>query len=62
MNMDATALPTLLLGGDATGSPQAQASWVKGLTLPSVRGLVGGGRCVCRPTATSRPRSMWPPN
>jgi hypothetical protein len=41
--MDATTLPTLLLGGDPTGSPQeTQASWADGLTLPSVRGLVVG--------------------
>lgn len=41
--MDSTTLPTLLLGGDPTGSPQeTQASWAKALTLPSVRGLVVG--------------------
>jgi len=41
--MDATTLPTLLLGGDPTGSPEeTYASWGKALTLPSVRGLVVG--------------------
>ena len=41
--MDATTLPTLLLGGDPIGPPQeTYASWGKALTLPSVRGLVVG--------------------
>ena len=41
--MDATALPTLLLGGDPADSPQkTYASWGEALTLPSVRGLVVG--------------------
>jgi hypothetical protein len=41
--MDATTLPTLLLGGDPTGSPhETYASWGKALTLPSVRGLLVG--------------------
>jgi len=41
--MDATTLPTLLLGGDPTGSPQeTYASWGQALTLSSVRGLVVG--------------------
>ena len=41
--MDATTLPTLLLGGDPAGSAQeTYASWGKALTLPSVRGLVVG--------------------
>jgi len=41
--MDATTLPTLLLGGDPTGPPQeTYTSWGKALTLPSVRGLVVG--------------------
>lgn len=41
--MDATTLPTLLLGGDPTGSPQeTYASWGRALTLPSVQGLVVG--------------------
>ena len=48
--MDSTTLPTLLLGGDPTGSPQeTQASWAKALTLPSVRGLVVG-RALLFPT------------
>jgi len=41
--MDATTLPTLLLGGDPTRSPaETYSSWGKALTLPSVRGLVVG--------------------
>jgi hypothetical protein len=41
--MEATTLPTLLLGGEPTGPPQeTHASWGKALELPSVRGLVVG--------------------
>jgi hypothetical protein len=41
--MDATTLPTLLLGGDPTGDPQdTYASWGRALELPAVRGLVVG--------------------
>jgi DhnA family fructose-bisphosphate aldolase class Ia len=40
--MDATTLPTLLLGGDPTDPDATFASWAKALTLPSVRGLVVG--------------------
>jgi hypothetical protein len=41
--MEATTLPTLLLGGDPTTAPEeTYASWGKALTLPSVRGLVVG--------------------
>ncbi len=41
--MEATTLPTLLLGGDPTGHPQdTYALWGKALELPSVRGLVVG--------------------
>lgn len=41
--MDATTLPTLLLGGDPHGDPQdTYASWGKALDLPAVRGLVVG--------------------
>ncbi len=41
--MDATTLPTLLLGGDPDGSPDdTYASWQAALALPSVRGLVLG--------------------
>jgi DhnA family fructose-bisphosphate aldolase class Ia len=41
--MDATTLPTLLLGGDPDGSPdETYASWEAALALPSVRGLVIG--------------------
>jgi len=41
--MEATTMPTLLLGGDPTAAPEATyASWGKALELPSVRGLVVG--------------------
>jgi DhnA family fructose-bisphosphate aldolase class Ia len=41
--MDATTLPTLLLGGDPHGDPRdTYASWGKALDLPAVRGLVVG--------------------
>ncbi|MBU8811062.1 Cgl0159 family (beta/alpha)8-fold protein [Mycolicibacterium goodii] len=40
--MEATTMPTLLLGGDPTDPDQAFASWEKALTLPSVRGLIAG--------------------
>jgi hypothetical protein len=41
--MDATTLPTLLLGGDPAGRPDdTYAEWGKALALPSVRGLVVG--------------------
>jgi hypothetical protein len=41
--MEATTLPTLLLGGDPQGDPEhTYAAWGKALELPSVRGLVVG--------------------
>jgi DhnA family fructose-bisphosphate aldolase class Ia len=41
--MDATTLPTLLLGGDPAGHPdETYASWGRALELPAVRGLVVG--------------------
>ncbi|MCE3554678.1 deoxyribose-phosphate aldolase [Pseudonocardia sp. RS11V-5] len=41
--MEATTLPTLLLGGDPTGAPEeTYASWKSALELPSVRGLIVG--------------------
>jgi DhnA family fructose-bisphosphate aldolase class Ia len=40
--MDATLLPTLLLGGDPADPDEAFASWEKALALPSVRGLIVG--------------------
>lgn len=41
--MDATTLPTLLLGGDPSGhADDTYAEWAKALALPSVRGLVVG--------------------
>ncbi|MEQ4720558.1 deoxyribose-phosphate aldolase [Nonomuraea sp. B19D2] len=41
--MDATTLPTLLLGGDPTGHPdETYAAWGRAMRLPAVRGLVVG--------------------
>ncbi|MFU8875028.1 aldolase [Micromonospora sp. SL4-19] len=41
--MDATTLPTLLLGGDPSGHPdETYAAWDAALDLPAVRGLVVG--------------------
>lgn len=41
--MAATTLPTLLLGGDPSGSPdETYAAWDDALALPGVRGLVVG--------------------
>lgn len=41
--MDATTMPTLLLGGDPAGAPdETYASWEAALALPSVRGLMVG--------------------
>lgn len=41
--MDATTLPTLLLGGDPQGDPHdTYAEWGRAIELPSVRGLVVG--------------------
>ncbi|MEO7753595.1 MAG: deoxyribose-phosphate aldolase [Terracoccus sp.] len=41
--MDATTLPTLLLGGDPQGDPQdTYDAWGRALSLPAVRGLVVG--------------------
>lgn len=41
--MDATTLPTLLLGGDPDGAPdETFAAWSAALALPAVRGLVVG--------------------
>jgi DhnA family fructose-bisphosphate aldolase class Ia len=41
--MDATTLPTLLLGGDPDSAPdETYATWQAALALPSVRGLVLG--------------------
>jgi DhnA family fructose-bisphosphate aldolase class Ia len=48
--MDATTLPTLLLGGDPEGAPdETYAAWAAALALPSVRGLVVG-RTMLYPT------------
>ena len=48
--MDATTLPTLLLGGDPEGAPdETYAAWEAALALPSVRGLVVG-RTMLYPT------------
>ncbi len=41
--MEASTLPTLLLGGDPDGSPdETYASWAEALALPGVHGLVVG--------------------
>jgi DhnA family fructose-bisphosphate aldolase class Ia len=41
--MEATTLPTLLLGGDSSTKPdETYASWSEALALPGVRGLVVG--------------------
>jgi DhnA family fructose-bisphosphate aldolase class Ia len=41
--MDSTTMPTLLLGGDPEGAPDATyAAWQAALELPSVRGLMVG--------------------
>lgn len=40
--MEATTMPTLLLGGDPADPDEAFASWEKALELPSVRGLIVG--------------------
>lgn len=41
--MDATTLPTLLLGGDPQTAPEeTYASWAQALELPAVRGLIVG--------------------
>lgn len=41
--IDATTLPTVLLGGDPKGDPQdTYAAWERALALPQVRGLVVG--------------------
>ena len=48
--MEATTLPTLLLGGDPQGHPaDTYAAWGKALDLPAVRGLVVG-RALLFPT------------
>jgi DhnA family fructose-bisphosphate aldolase class Ia len=40
--MEATTMPTLLLGGDPADPQEAFAGWEKALALPSVRGLIVG--------------------
>jgi DhnA family fructose-bisphosphate aldolase class Ia len=41
--LEASTLPTLLLGGDPHGSPdETYASWASALALPGVHGLVVG--------------------
>lgn len=48
--MEATTLPTLLLGGDPAGHPdEVFATWKEALHLPAVRGLVVG-RALLYPT------------
>jgi hypothetical protein len=41
--MEATTLPTVLLGGDPTGDPEdTYQAWAKALELPHVYGLAVG--------------------
>ena len=50
--MDATTLPTLLLGGDPQGEPRdTYAGWGRALELPAVRGLVVGRALLYPPDA-----------
>jgi len=50
--MDATTLPTLLLGGDPEGEPhETYAAWGRALELPAVRGLVVGRALLYPPDA-----------
>ena len=50
--MDATTLPTLLLGGDPPGVPaETYAAWGRSLGLPAVRGLVVGRALLYPPDA-----------
>jgi Cgl0159-like len=50
--MEATTLPSLLLGGDPKGDPQeTYASWGKALEIPQVRGLVVGRALLFPPDA-----------
>jgi hypothetical protein len=50
--MDATTLPTLLLGGDPEGEPrETYAAWGRALQLPAVRGLVVGRALLYPPDA-----------
>lgn len=50
--MDATTLPTLLLGGDPPGAPsETYASWGRSLELPAVHGLVVGRALLYPPAA-----------
>ncbi len=50
--MDATTLPTLLLGGDPQGTPHdTYAAWGRALELPAVRGLVVGRALLYPPDA-----------
>ncbi|WP_426567030.1 class I fructose-bisphosphate aldolase [Angustibacter sp. McL0619] len=50
--MEATTMPTLLLGGDPEGDPQdTYAAWAKALQLPAVQGLVVGRALLYPPDA-----------
>jgi hypothetical protein len=50
--MDATTMPTLLLGGDPQGDPsETYAAWGRSLELPAVRGLVVGRALLYPPDA-----------
>jgi len=50
--LDATTLPTLLLGGDPPGAPsETYAAWGRSLELPAVHGLVVGRALLYPPDA-----------
>lgn len=56
--LDATTLPTLLLGGDPTGDPaQTYASWGRALDVPQAAGLVVG-RALLYPTDGDVPAAV----
>ena len=61
--MDATTLPTLLLGGDPQGDPHdTYAAWGRPSTCPRCAGWSSAGHCCTRPTAMSPQRSTSPPS
>ncbi len=61
--MDATTLPTLLLGGDPQGDPQdTYARWGSALDLPPSGGSSSAGPCCTRPAGTWLGRSTSPPS
>ena len=61
--MDATTLPTLLLGGDPQGDPRRhlRRRGARPSSCPPCAGWSSGARCCSRRTATSPRRSTSPP-